>query len=154
MLFRSLVPQVSTAASAKHGMAAKYSSAESNKTVAVPTAVSVMKQEDVTYNLSYAQVTPSIGYQLMKRMSIGVGPDFQQMLVDNRPATDASYRGNIQVAPAFDVGFIGKSEYALTKKIKAAVYYRKGVNSIITLTDKYIDRDYVQFQVKCTIFNK
>jgi hypothetical protein len=141
-------------ATGKHSQAGKFSSDEGNKTTSTTSDVSVIRQENVTYNLSYAQVTPSIGYQLMKRMSVGVGPDFQQMLVDNRPVAAAGYRGNVQEAPSFDVGFVGKSEYALTKKIKAGVYYRKGVNSVISLNDKYIDRDYLQFQVKCTIFNK
>ena len=34
------------------------------------------------------------------------------------------------------------------------VLYRKGINNILTPMGKYIDRDYVQFQVRCTIFNK
>lgn len=83
-----------------------------------------------------------------------MGPDFQKMLVDNRPATSTVDRGNLQVAPTFDVGFIGKTEYALTQRVKAAVSYRKGINSVITTSNKYIDRDYLQFQMRCTIFNK
>jgi len=140
---------------AKPGTAGKLSKVESGgKTTAVAAPEGVLKTTDVSYNLYYAQITPSIGYKILKRMSIGLGPDFQKMLVDNRPAPSTVDRGNIQVAPSFDVGFMGKTEYALTNKVRAAVYYRKGINGIISLTDKYIDRDYLQFQVKCTIFNK
>lgn len=114
----------------------------------------VIKSQDISYNSYYAQVSPAIGYKVMKRMSIGMGPDFQKMLVDNRPATSTVDRGNLQVAPTFDVGFIGKTEYALTQRVKAAVSYRKGINSVITTSNKYIDRDYLQFQMRCTIFNK
>ncbi|MFI5196609.1 MAG: hypothetical protein ACHQD8_05930 [Chitinophagales bacterium] len=146
--------QVPVAAAARQMNNAKTTSAESNKTLLPPVMKDVIGQKDISYNLYYAQVTPGIGYKLIKKMSIGVGPDFQKMLVDNRPAPSTVDRGNIQVAPMFDVGFIGKTEYAVTKKVRAAVYYRKGVNNIITPMDKYIDRDYLQFQVKYTIFNK
>jgi hypothetical protein len=114
----------------------------------------VIKQKEISYNLYYAQVSPSIGYKIMSRLSVGAGPDFQKALADNRPAPSSVERGNIQVAPLFDIGFIGKTEYNITKQVKAAVYYRKGINNVITPMDKYIDRDYLQFQVKCTIFNK
>jgi len=87
-------------------------------------------------------------------MSIAAGPDFQQMLVDNRPAASETDRGTIQVAPTFDVGFVGKTEYAVTQRVKAGVSYRKGINGVISMSDKYIDRDYIQFQMRCTIFNR
>jgi hypothetical protein len=114
----------------------------------------VIGQKNISYDLYYAQVSPTIGYKVMRKMSIGVGPDFQRMLADNRPAPSTVDHGTIQVAPLFDVGFIGRSEFAVTKKVKAAVYYRKGVNNIITPMDKYIERDYLQFQLRYTILNK
>ncbi len=114
----------------------------------------ITKVSEQSYNLNYAQVTPSLGYKLMKRMNIGLGPDFQQMLVDNRPEPSKTYKGNIEVAPVFDIGFMAKSEYALSKKIKAAIYYREGINNIITPTNKFIDRNYVQCQIKWAVFNK
>lgn len=114
----------------------------------------VIKTQDISYNLSYAQITPGIGVKVMKRMSVGMGPDFQKMLVDNRPATSTVDRDNIQVAPTFDVGFVGKTEFTFTNRFKAAVAYRKGINGVINPSDKFIDRDYLQFQMKCTIFNR
>ncbi len=116
--------------------------------------VGVLKTATQSYSLYYAQVTPSIGYKLAKRVSVGIGPDFQQMLVDNRPEINTSERGNIKVAPVFDMGFMGKTEVAVTKNIKAAVYYREGINNVITPTNKYIDRNYLQFQIKCAILNR
>ena len=112
--------------------------------------------EDQTYSANYIQVTPSLGYKVMKNLSLGLGPDFQQMLTDNRPAVSSSDRGNIQEAPLFDIGLMGKTEYSLTKNIKAGVSYRKGVNNFITptATDRYIDRDYLMVQLKFAIFNK
>lgn len=138
---------------------AKISSASkvSSEDVAAPVVnnpVTVIKTQDVNYNVAYAQITPGIGVKLAKRMSIGMGPDFQQMLQDKRPATSTVDRENIAVVPTFDVGFVGKTEYAFTNRIKAGLAYRKGVNSVIVHSGKYIDRDYLQFQMKCTIFNK
>lgn len=147
-----------TSQSLPAGMAAKSTALGKNTDNASKNTatgpVGVLKTSDETYNLYYAQVTPTIGYKLMKRMSVGVGPDFQQMLVDNRPEVNTSDRGNIRVAPIFDIGFMGKTEIAVTKNMKAAVYYREGINNVITPTNKYIDRNYLQFQVKYNILNR
>ncbi len=134
--------------------ASKITSVETGAIAPDNSPIGVLKTQDISYNLYYAQITPGIGYKIMKRMSIGMGPDFQKMLVDNRPATSEVDRGNLQVAPSFDVGFVGKTEYALTQRVKAAVSYRKGINGVINPSDKFIDRDYVQFQMRCTIFNR
>lgn len=143
------------ATAARPGSASKTSSVTTtDKATATSGPIGVAKMKDINYNLYYAQITPSIGYKVMKRLSVGVGPDFQKMLVDNRPATSEVDRGNLQVAPTFDVGFVGKTEVALTQRVRAGVSYRKGINGVINLSDKFIDRDYVQFQMRCTIFNR
>ena len=139
---------------AKSTSASKTTSIENGAIAPDNSPTGVLKTQDISYNLYYAQITPGIGYKIMKRMSVGMGPDFQKMLVDNRPATSEVDRGNLQVAPSFDVGFVGKTEYALTQRVKAAVSYRKGINGVINPSDKFIDRDYVQFQMRCTIFNR
>lgn len=135
--------------------AARTTSIESGKSSSGVTPVDETVSSNVNYNLYYAQVSPGLGYKVIRQLSIGLGPDFQRMLVDNRPVISTELdRNNIQVAPLFDVGFIGKTEYALTKRVKTAISYRKGINNIITPSDKYIDRDYLQFQLRYTIFNK
>ena len=150
----SALVQVSSGAAAKPA-AGKFTAAESNRTTAVKPVGPTYKEENQSYDLNYVQVSPSLGVKLAKRMSIGVGPDFQQMLADNRPAVNTDIeRGNVAVDPTFDIGFIGKTEYSVTKKVKAAISYRKGINNVLTPMDKYIDRDYLQFQLKCIIFNK
>jgi len=113
-----------------------------------------IKNATENYNLYYAQVTPTLGYKI-SRLSIGMGPDFQQLLVDNRPAPSTVERNTIKEDPTFDIGMMGKTEYAVTRNIKAAVFYRESINNVLTpMGGKYIDRNYVQFQVKCAIFNK
>jgi hypothetical protein len=77
------------------------------------------------------------------------------MLADNRPVVSAALdRDNIQSAPLLDIGLIAKTEYSVSRNVKAGLSYRKGMNNVLTLMDKYIDRDYLQFQVKCAVFNK
>lgn len=142
-------------AAGKQGFtAAKNANVESSKTSITTAPAEIIKTQNVSYDLYYAQLTPSIGCKIMKKLSVGAGPDFQKALVDNRPAPSTVDRGTIQEAPLFDVGMMGKTEYALNKRVQAAVLYRKGINNILTPMGKYIDRDYVQFQVRCTIFNK
>jgi hypothetical protein len=136
-------------------VAAKVSKVESSdNSTFKSTPDGPLQIDDKQYNLRYLQLTPSVGYKILKRMSIAAGPDFQQVLAGTRPDISDDYRGNKQQAALFDVGFIGKTEYALTKRVKAAVAYRKGINSIISPNNIYIDHDYLQFQVKCTVFNK
>lgn len=108
-----------------------------------------------SYNVYYAQLHPSIGVKITKKLSIGAGPDFQQALADNRPGLGDNNNGNQAVAPLFDVGMTGTTEYSISRNLKAAVSYRKGINNLFSPgTDKYIDRNYLQFQVKCAVFNK
>ena len=151
------VSGTTTAAAAGGSMLGAKSSAGKNTDEAKATVTGsqgVIRTQDQAYNLYYAQITPSIGYKVGKKLTVGVGPDFQQMLVDNRPEASQVDRGNIKVAPMFDMGFMGKTEYAISKGVKAAVYYREGINNVITPTNKYIDRNYLQFQIRCTILNR
>jgi len=145
---------VATRVAGKATTSARTTAAQREQSGPTEEPVYTNELQNQSYNVNYLQVSPAIGFKVMKRMSVGVGPDFQQMLSDNRPAAPTNDRNTIQEAPLFDVGFIGKTEYAITKKLKAGLYYRKGVNDIISTNDKYIDRDYVQFQLKCVIFNK
>lgn len=113
-----------------------------------------LKTIDRQYNLYYAQVTPTIGYKILKKVSVGLGPDFQKVLVDNRPEQSSVDRGNLQEAPLFDIGLMGKTEVSVSRNVKAAVYYREGINNVITPTNRYIERSYFQFQIRCAILNK
>jgi hypothetical protein len=109
---------------------------------------------NVAFDLSYAELHPSIGVKIFKAVSIGAGPDFQRALADTRPVASETNVGTNQAFPLFDVGLIGKTEVSITRNIKAGAAYRKGVNSMLAPAAGYIDRDYVQFQVKCAVFNK
>ena len=107
---------------------------------------------DRSFNMYYAQITPSIGYQVAKRFSVGMGPDFQQALSDTRPAASTLDRNNVQVTPMFDMGVMGKAEFLLNNRIRAAFLYREGINNIVTPMDKYVERSYMQVQIKYSVF--
>ncbi len=110
--------------------------------------------ENVTFTQSYLQVSPAVNYRIAKRLSIGAGPDFQQALADKRPTNDQTDNSSLKRVPLFDVGLIGKTEFSVTKNLKAGLACRKGINNVVTPMGKFIDRDYLQVQVKCAIFNK
>jgi hypothetical protein len=149
---------VSASGAGGHAAAARTTSVTSTTppTVVTQQTATIQTSND-NYSMYYAQITPSIGCKIIKKLSIAAGPDFQQLLADNKPAVATGDRSNLQVASAasFDVGLVGKTEYSVTRNIRAGVSYRKGMNNFINPTlDKYIDRDYLQFQIKCAIFNR
>ena len=138
-----------------------YTAAKTTKTTVDKTPPPVYHADPIeipeNYNISYAQVSPSIGVQVMKKLSIAAGPDFQQALTNNRPSTTPIANlssENVAVSPLFDFGFMAKTEYSLSRKLKAQFSYRKGMNNALTPGDRFIDRNYMQLQVRCAIFNK
>jgi hypothetical protein len=101
--------------------------------------------------LSYVQVTPVVGYQVSKRFNIGAGPDFQQMVNTGSALS--------QVYSTFDMGVLAKAEYGITKKLKAGIQYRNAVNKLLktettSFGTKTEERNYMQVQIKYSIFNK
>jgi hypothetical protein len=113
-----------------------------------------LTSNNVSYNLSYLQVNPSLGVKVVKGVSLGVGPDFQQALADKRPEADPNYKGTSYKTPLFDVGLMARSEVSISRTLKAGVSYRKGINNVISPMGSFIDHDYLQFQVKCAVFNR
>ena len=100
------------------------------------------------------QVAPVLGYSIHKHVSVGVGADFQQLVLDNQPEnTTNSAADQLKTVPNVDMGVIGKTEYAISQRVKAGVLYRGDVNSLIS-NSKYINRSYVQVQLKFTILKK
>lgn len=103
-------------------------------------------------NLVYVQVNPTIGYQLMKKVSVGVGADLQQMV--NGSNTLVNVNDETKTIPASDFGLTGKTEIALSQKIKAGILYREGINNLINGSSDYFDRSYLQVQLKWTVLHK
>jgi len=111
------------------------------------------------YDLYYAQVTPSIGYNIYPNLSVGVGADVQQFLQSDKPLNSSSGTANEIITtdkqiPGLDLGLVGKTEVALSKTLRAGVYYRQDMSNILTSGNKYIDRSYMQVNLKFNIFRK
>lgn len=106
------------------------------------------------YNLYYAQLTPTLGYKATRSLSVGVGADVQRLLINQVLITETDNPADSRELPVYDMGLVGKTEYNLTKEIKASVFYRKGVNQALQGNNKILDRDYLQLQLKFNILNK
>ncbi|MEI8278557.1 MAG: hypothetical protein WCG87_02270 [Bacteroidota bacterium] len=135
---------------------ARLSSAEPQGPDAVTgTGSGIVTQfRESNYDLYYAQVTPSIGCNIRKHFSVGVGADMQRLVLGNRPVTTSDNPATIKEIPSYDMGFVGKTECELSKKIKAGLYYRQGLNNVISPNNKYLDRSYVQVQLKFLLLRK
>ncbi len=126
-----------------YGKSSSYSAAAPTTTV----------QLQRYYNIYYAQFTPTLGYKLAPKVSVGLGADVQRLLVNEKLVTETARPEDSRQLPVYDMGLVGKTEYNLTKEIKASMYYRKAMNQSLS-GSKYLDRDYLQVQLKFIIFNK
>lgn len=107
------------------------------------------------YNIFYVQVAPSVGLKLSPKVAVGMGADMQRLLMDKKLTIQTSDAANNQKQlPMYDMGLTVKTEYNLTKEIKASLNYRKGINGALSGDKKLLDRDYLQLQLKFNIFNK
>jgi hypothetical protein len=100
-------------------------------------------------NLFYVQLTPTVGYNVSKKMTVGMGADFQKLLQQKYThVSDAD--GNLYVIPGMDLGFVGKVEYAFSQRIRTGLSYRESANKIIEDKD-FLRRNYMQIQLKYRI---
>jgi hypothetical protein len=107
------------------------------------------------YNIFYAQVAPSIGMKLSHKVSVGMGADVQRLLMDKKLTIQTSDAENNQKQlPMYDMGLNVKTEYSLTKEIKASLQYRKGMTQVLSGDKQMLDRDYLQLQLKFNILNR
>lgn len=103
----------------------------------------------------YLQMAPSVGYELWKKLSVGIGADIQRLLdgsQESRPVV-VSEEG-FKLIPIWDAGVMGKAEYTIGKSITAGIAYREGINNIVTGTDNYYNRRYFQAQLKWKFLGK
>jgi hypothetical protein len=121
---------------------------------AVSAPVKTVSQEQALNSLYYLQFSPSVGYNVQKNIAVSVGADVQRLLQNNSngetPVVLES--DELKLIPQTDVGLTGKAEYGVTRRLKAGMLYREGVNALID--NKYINRRYVQVQVKFLLFGK
>ncbi|HXS37842.1 MAG TPA: outer membrane beta-barrel protein [Flavipsychrobacter sp.] len=100
----------------------------------------------VTSPLNYLQCAPMADYSLSKKITLSAGADLQRLLQDHD--VTILYNDNTKVAPLVDVGMLLRTEYAIFPRLKAGLSYRLGANNIVSPGNNYIDRNYMQVQLK------
>jgi len=104
-------------------------------------------------NLVYVAFNPSIGYQLLKKVSVGVGADVQRMVNGDDLLVQIDEETE-KTIPGTDLGLTGKTEVSVSKRLKAGVLYREGINNFLNGGSKFFDRSYLQVQLKLTILDR
>lgn len=104
------------------------------------------KNDNNLQSVYYIQVMPAVGYHLVDKVSVSLGADMQHLL--DQSATESAGTAT----PGVDVGMTGKVEYSFSRKVKAGMMYREGVNSM--LDNKYSNRSYMQVQFSWALFGK
>ncbi len=99
-----------------------------------------------TTPLNYLQFSPVAGYNVSKKIIVGAGADLQRLLEDHE--TTVIYNDKEKVAPMTDIGLLLKTDYAVTTRLKGGVSYRIGTNNLLSAGNNYIDRNYMQVQLK------
>src|SRR5690606_3292206 len=113
------------------------------------------KIEEKPYNIHYLQMAPSIGYQLHEHISVGIGADVQKLLDgtrEDRPVVTTEQ--GFKLIPLWDAGVTGKAEYSISRRLKAGVLYREGINNLLQGNTNYYERRYLQVQMKLKLFGK
>jgi len=100
----------------------------------------------ITSPLNYLQFAPMADYSLSKKISLSAGADVQRLLRDHD--VTILYNDNTKVAPLVDVGMLLRTEYVIFPRLKAGLSYRLGANNIVSPGNNYIDRNYMQVQLK------
>ena len=119
-----------------------------NQLTAKPTAA---KEAQVVNQLYYMQITPVVGYQVLDKLSVGAGADVQRLFRDGDKESFIVEDKIIKSMPAMDVGLVGKTEYTIYRNVKAGVQYRYGMNEVISPEKNYVNRSYLQVQLKVGI---
>ncbi|MDR3679055.1 MAG: hypothetical protein P4L41_03740 [Flavipsychrobacter sp.] len=112
----------------------------------VNTAHSITNTTTNTTPLNYLQFSPVAGYNVSKKIIVGAGADLQRLLEDHE--TTVIYNDKEKVAPMTDIGLLLKTDYAVTTRLKGGVSYRIGANNLLSAGNNYIDRNYMQVQLK------
>lgn len=103
-------------------------------------------------NLLYVAFNPTVGYQVLPKVSVGVGADVQRMV--NGDDILVMVDETEKTIPGTDVGLTGKTEVSISRRLRAGVLYREGINNFINSSSDFFDRRYLQVQLKFTVLGK
>lgn len=96
--------------------------------------------------LNYLQCAPMADYKLSNKFTLAAGADLQRLLQDH--SVTVLYNDDIKTAPLIDVGILLRTEYKISNHLKAGLSYRVGANNVFSSGNDYLDRNYMQVQLK------
>jgi len=99
----------------------------------------------------YIQINPTVGYKLSRKFSVSAGPDFQQLLRDGSDNAIMFLDDEVKIIPDMDMGLTGKAEFSITPNIQSGITYREGLNNFIRNNNNFLNRRYIQVQMRFTI---
>ena len=100
----------------------------------------------VTSPLNYLQLTPMLNYSIAPKITLSAGADLQRLLEDH--SVSIFYKDNVRIAPLMDLGALLRTEYSIGSRLKAGACYRFGINNILSPSNNYYERNYMQIQLK------
>jgi hypothetical protein len=103
-------------------------------------------------NFYYLQLMPTIGYHVHKRIAVGLGADVQRLFQNSNTTTTVYEDGALKLVPTYDIGMVAKTEYSISHSLKTSLIYRAGLNNLSE--NKYINRSYLQLQLKLKILSR
>lgn len=101
---------------------------------------------EVDLPLNYLQCAPMADYSLSKKFTLAAGADLQRLLQDHN--VSVLYNDEVKVAPIIDLGILLRTEYKISNHLKAGLSYRVGANNVFSSGTNYLDRNYMQVQLK------
>lgn len=99
----------------------------------------------------YIQINPTVGYKLSRKFSLSAGPDFQQLLRDGSNNAIMFLNDDVKIIPDMDMGVTGRAEFSITPNIQSGITYREGLNNFIRNNDNFLNRRYIQVQMRFTV---
>lgn len=96
--------------------------------------------------LNYLQCAPMADYNLSNKVTLAAGADLQRLLQDH--SATVLYNDDIKTAPLIDLGILLRTEYKISNHLKAGLSYRVGANNVFSTGNNYLDRNYMQVQLK------
>lgn len=104
--------------------------------------------------IQYFQATPGVAFSITNSISIGAAVDLQRNISDNSEETVVTGNADIKTLPLLDIGAAGRAEFGISKRLKAGVIYRYGINNIVQSGHNYLDRRYIQIQLKVPLISR
>jgi hypothetical protein len=104
--------------------------------------------------VQYLVASPSLGYKLVDGLTVWGGVDFQRALLAGDQKSVQIEDDEVKLLPTLDIGATGRAEFNISRHLQAGVLYRMGINNTLKSGSNYLERRYVQVQLKIPLIRK